>query len=934
MADRPETSSSAVSRSLEQPLRADFDLCWPSSLSFVDDASREDGLTGVASTTRLKVPDNTDKNFASIIGEDSNTGDDYGFGKPKTPLYEPLYGRKIRLLKLLPGKYHDPLRCKLQTVDLQFKPEYEALSYTWADPNGDSSLSQKIYVGMRHDILFITANCANALRRLRFPSWSRDLWVDAICIDQHNTHERSHQVGIMRYIYATAERVIIYLGEDAEDAKLEASVPWKYENHGNTLDLSTDLRKQPYFTRVWVIQEVASARSAWILLGSKGARWEDFLKPPNTGDEDYRVTCISNYDLLTAHHPWLLLFAQPKHRDLRELWDLLSATALCQASDPRDKVFALLGLFIGSSDAGLVPDYSLSLSQVLTGLTAFMFGQHPDFWPTMFAMANSRSLNDMPNWAIDWLNPTGETGLALLKSLPSVSGSHENISLDPANDNAARFCIDGALVLKGVPLFSLIDCVVEPVEASLPGYLAGIRHSPASSDSVRETLLGKSKWARRGDKVYAMAGLQNEFLILRPLECERKQSFVGICKNTFYTEPAGELVVLLERRRALLFSAWNEILDHSSADWLTEQAWNYAKSVCGLIKEYWQAWVERLEGGGSDGSSPRLRSEPRDDGSAAHVLDPTASKNPLLGLRDALEEERCRRDQLYNGCTKPHLGDSYFVHAKSNVPGRRDQLEVNLANFLSPVCRQYTLDRDLTDADMVPENRGDPESVSHWPPSGYMNHQVMDGFWRQLGHVLRSEISYHASGYESAANYLQRLSGQKLTHKSRDFDALVRYYEAGNRLSPRPKEEEKRDDDAFLLWIRNSMELDPCGHWFPEWHFSDNVPETWVDIFCETWDWLTLRPGLVSHEPLSPMLFKRNTDEGGMRTKSFEGKPGAGGLTVGREFEDRAWGALKQLVDKTEALLLPLEEAFTKPGGVATCANKTEEMKWEDVYIV
>ncbi|KAK2061504.1 HET-domain-containing protein, partial [Colletotrichum caudatum] len=60
----------------------------------------------------------------------------------------------------------------------------------------------------------ITINCANALRRLRFPGWARDVWVDAICINQEDSNERSHQVGIMQYIYATAIRVVVYLGED------------------------------------------------------------------------------------------------------------------------------------------------------------------------------------------------------------------------------------------------------------------------------------------------------------------------------------------------------------------------------------------------------------------------------------------------------------------------------------------------------------------------------------------------------------------------------------------------------------------------------------------------------------------------------------------------------------------------------------------------
>ncbi|KAF4829613.1 Heterokaryon incompatibility protein 6, OR allele [Colletotrichum tropicale] len=891
------------------------------------------------------MPDTTGKNVASVLGEDSDVVEDYAPVKAKTPLYEPLYGRKIRLLKLLPGKYHDPLHCKLQIVDLQFKPEYEALSYTWADSNGDSSLSQQIYVGERHDILFITANCANALRRLRFPLWSRDLWVDAICIDQHNTQERSHQVGIMRYIYATAERVIIYLGEGAGDPKLEPSVPWKYENHGNTLDLSTDLTKQPYFTRVWVIQEVASARSAWILLGSKGARWEDFLKPPSTGDEDYRVVCIRNYDLLKAHHPWLQLVAQPKHRDLSELWGLLSATALCQASDPRDKVFALLGLFVGSSDAGLVPDYSISFYQVLCGLTALSFTQYPDSWRQIFAMVRPNTLHHMPTWTVDWSKST-EIWLDIMDSKAAASVSPEDKCLDPVKDTFARFCKDGILVVKGVLITSLIDCNLEALETP-PGVIGGIYHEPDSPIREREARLEASSWTRKDDKLYAVDGLRYELLILRPLEGTNKQSFVGICEN-FYTEISASLVNLVDRKVALLFSIWNEILDHCTEDWFIPQAWDDVVKVLAMIRKYKRSenikpftntitntWIDGLEESFRGPSrSPWRRQQDFDSAHtfASLTTNTAAWKSPLLRLWKELEEDRHRRVQLRPGYAKPYLEDSHTLRITSNVPGRQDQSEVDLAGFLLPACWHYGKYASLHDGEGKPESC-DYERMVPWNPD-YMESEVIAEFWRLMERMLQSEVSYHASGYKSAADFLRRLVGQKLTHKSRDFDALLRYYQAGDRCAPRLNRDETLQDGFVLRWIRNSMELRPDDAWAPDEHSSIAGNRSWAENFYDMWKTLSRRPRLVSHKPPSPMVFDGNPEEEGVMTEDFEEAIESGKWALEKHFEERAWAMLRDLVAETEACLLPLRGRFAKNHGVATCANKTNDMKWEDVYIV
>ena len=121
-------------------------------------------------------------------------------------------GQEIRLIVLLSGNYHEPLRCEIVHANLLDKPKFEALSYTWADEYGDDSIRGEIACVPCRRVIRLTANCENALRRLRLSTKSRTIWVDAVCIDQNNIKERNHQVRQMGSIYASAQQVVIYLG--------------------------------------------------------------------------------------------------------------------------------------------------------------------------------------------------------------------------------------------------------------------------------------------------------------------------------------------------------------------------------------------------------------------------------------------------------------------------------------------------------------------------------------------------------------------------------------------------------------------------------------------------------------------------------------------------------------------------------------------------
>ncbi|KAM0331427.1 hypothetical protein ACHAQA_003100 [Verticillium albo-atrum] len=392
--------------------QSDLNLWWPPSVEYLESSTNTYGTSwDIADAQRRSQAKAAESNNAPSA----------------RPIYGALQGRQMRVLELSPGRPQDPIHIELQTVDLFHKPDYEAVSYTWANLEGDSRRSKTVYVGPRWAILRVTENCDSMLRRVRFEEYPRPLWVDAICINQGNTLERSHQVGIMRDIYASASSVLIFLEgiTDKDKGKITYS-PQRARPFNKTQSywqapaefsaLVQALCSRPYFSRIWIIQEIAAARQAQVVFGPHICGWEQFHA--------------------VARHlpavPWLKHFDRPRFRDNDKLCDLLMDTAGNLAGDPRDRVFALLGLISGPAADGLEPDYNLDLRHVLVGITAYHLTKHPAFAWRIFSAASKRRLHGLPSWVPDW-SGKGDLGLESAQQItPSMTspGFKRSCSVD------------------------------------------------------------------------------------------------------------------------------------------------------------------------------------------------------------------------------------------------------------------------------------------------------------------------------------------------------------------------------------------------------------------------------------------------------------------------------------------------------------------------
>ncbi|KAL6885399.1 heterokaryon incompatibility domain-containing protein [Trichoderma evansii] len=246
---------------------------------------------------------------------------------------------------------------------------YDALSYAWGSPK------KARFISIGNCRLPITISLHDALLRLRDCFLERIIWVDAICINQKDTEERNNQVQRMAMIYAMANRVIVWLGEaeDNSDQALEEihksadGQPTKDDKEIQNAILK--LLQRAWFKRIWVLQEVAAARNVLILCGPMEIDGYVFCIGINSLEITYEsnpnlrnLIQSATYLIRRRVFPPTQAISKPGEFSLNiaPLGELIDMYHAREASDCRDKIYALLGMSSDNSGSGsLSPDYDI-----------------------------------------------------------------------------------------------------------------------------------------------------------------------------------------------------------------------------------------------------------------------------------------------------------------------------------------------------------------------------------------------------------------------------------------------------------------------------------------------------------------------------------------------------------------------------------------------
>lgn len=331
--------------------------------------------------------------------------------------------KEIRLFRFRKTKNINDISVKIEHVPVDDLPLYECLSYTW----GDLAVRKQIYCDGY--TISVTVNLWDALNRIRARVDRRRLfWADQICINQKDTEEKSAQVGMMSSIFPFAARVLCWLGEEDEHTKIAFDVIQTWEKAEKDEDLRRRLgqewssdsgHKSPHqldqeqalasfysrawFRRTWTLQEVfvPSTQAPIVIWGTYDIDWHtvcmSFFMLNNTLSlEDATAIMGTNVDFVL---PMFSVYFQRGKRSIR-LSRLLFQTARREARDPRDRIFALLGIMKHEHFVYPEPDYDLSTKQVFAAYTRAIIEQEESLEVLTPGLERWSNEEDMPTWVL------------------------------------------------------------------------------------------------------------------------------------------------------------------------------------------------------------------------------------------------------------------------------------------------------------------------------------------------------------------------------------------------------------------------------------------------------------------------------------------------------------------------------------------------------
>ncbi|KAI0198187.1 heterokaryon incompatibility protein-domain-containing protein [Astrocystis sublimbata] len=320
---------------------------------------------------------------------------------------------EIRVLVLEPDlEPSSVLRCRLEHVSLdQADHDFVALSYTWGDDTQETSI-------LLHDSwCAINKNLHLALLELRARGWCR-VWADGLCINQFDLEERSQMVLKMGVIYRSAQFVVSYLCTDDQsslgkavlaahlirravreletwrpatqdrdrdrrrpkfnpDDDLEAkmatwademcpAVAEKLQVDAESRAALNRLVHHAYWTRIWIIQEISMNPRLEIIWAQSTFDIGEFAMVLRILSHDQGIGS-------QWRRQHIQQLADIRNSQLRlksiSLVHALRRCRLAEASIPRDRLYALLGLTHDGAKLVSFPSYRMKSEDICRDIT-------------------------------------------------------------------------------------------------------------------------------------------------------------------------------------------------------------------------------------------------------------------------------------------------------------------------------------------------------------------------------------------------------------------------------------------------------------------------------------------------------------------------------------------------------------------------------------
>ncbi|KAI1455893.1 HET-domain-containing protein [Annulohypoxylon moriforme] len=500
---------------------------------------------------------------------------------------------QFRILTLLPGSKEQPVECILEHGDVSNSSPYEAISYVWGD------IRDKVNIRCNGKLLEISTNLDGVLRHFRSPLDNRTVWVDAVCINQDDDEERGRQVSRMKDIYSKAKEVLIWLGEEGEDSNTGiaaasdiAQACRQYLSDGGLLDTISfneesvqrlfgkfrdksefsrleafaKIIKRLWFTRVWVVQELALATRATVYCGNSSISWTDLMNAITA--QDYLNLWLADHE--RNSYVFILEKARQEWNAgmRRGLLSVLFRYRILDATDPRDKIFGLNALIKHELTGvrALQPNYEIEATELYIAVAKEILQQSSD----LNLLSVPRRLSgdgpgpkNLPSWVPDWTN----TRLTAPLGLVNYSDINE-LAFSASGSSAPQFEFGGvdssSLGVQG--------CCVDRIAAV--GTVLRLERLPRTDyDGTRipKCAFVLDDWSRvtklRGSKIHFTG--PEPYLTGEAM----RDAFV----QTLVTESTNESIETLRQQldileRNAVIAKWLGFLPKNFPNWLTDKA--------------------------------------------------------------------------------------------------------------------------------------------------------------------------------------------------------------------------------------------------------------------------------------------------------------------------------------------------------------------------
>ncbi|KAI1753226.1 heterokaryon incompatibility protein-domain-containing protein [Xylaria castorea] len=317
-------------------------------------------------------------------------------------------------------------------------PPFAAVSYRWTSDHSVPIMvdgRRMIVSHSVHQLLITLQSEANEAQDERY------LWIDSICINQRDSKEKSWQVGLMKDIYRSATHVISWLGPAAPPISTWHGIEGVHD--------AAAIICNDFFFRSWIIQDISLARKVVMRTRHDACLWDEgvvgvsrsqgpsfslygeneFGLPseimPRVSQGIKNMSSMESFRVSLKEHPGGLPISE-----------LLFRSVEFHCSDPRDRIYSLLGLATEKARSTISVRYYETYSELDVSIQAVRFSLADESSFQLLELSGvgaelagppDGEESERTSWVPDWQNPH----IARMRDTLTQAKSHETATYRP-----------------------------------------------------------------------------------------------------------------------------------------------------------------------------------------------------------------------------------------------------------------------------------------------------------------------------------------------------------------------------------------------------------------------------------------------------------------------------------------------------------------------